>query len=200
LENDNIYIGYKGNLENVLSTQDLIIKGMHNVYNSMAAILTAKLFNISNESIRSTLYIFKGVEHRLEFVREFKGIKFFNDSKATNVDSVWFALQGFKEPIVLILGGRDKGNDYNQIKNEVNKYVKKIIAVGESKEKVYNFFNQLKPVEISVDFNDAVVKAFNSAAYGDVVLLSPACASFDQFENYEQRGTIFKELVNAIKH
>ena len=139
-----------------------------------------------------------GVEHRLEFVREYKGVKFYNDSKATNVDSVWYALQGFTEPIVLILGGRDKGNDYGLIKKEVNNFVKKIIAVGESKEKVFDFFNSFKPVEKSLDFKDAVIKAYKSAVTGDVVLLSPACASFDQFENYEQRGTVFKELVNSI--
>lgn len=198
---DNIvYVSFNGSSENVLNTDKLIFKGMHNVYNSMAAILSAKIFNVSNKSICNTLYNFTGVEHRLEYIKEYKGIKFYNDSKATNVDSVWFALQGFQEPIVLILGGRDKGNDYNQIKNEVEKYVKKIIAVGESKEKVFNFFKSFKPVEIAEDFNDAVVKAYSSAISGDIVLLSPACASFDQFENYEQRGTIFKKLVNSINY
>jgi UDP-N-acetylmuramoylalanine--D-glutamate ligase len=164
----------------------------------MASILTAKIFGIRKESIGKTLSEFKGVEHRLEFVRELNGITFYNDSKATNVNSVWYALQGFSEPIILILGGRDKGNNYNEIEKEVKKYVKHIIALGESREKVYNFFKDKVPTTLADNMTDAVNKAFSYAQARNVVLLSPACASFDQFENYEHRGREFKRIVNEL--
>jgi UDP-N-acetylmuramoylalanine--D-glutamate ligase len=171
---------------------------MHNVYNSMASVISAKLLGIDKEVIQKTLENFKGVEHRLEFVREINGIKFYNDSKATNVNSVWYALQGFDEPIVLILGGRDKGNDYREIEKEVKKYVKHIVAIGESKMKVYNFFNSKVPVTVAEDIEDAVYKAASEASGKGIVLLSPACASFDMFENYEHRGREFKKIVNKL--
>jgi UDP-N-acetylmuramoylalanine--D-glutamate ligase len=145
-----------------------------------------------------TLANFKGVEHRLEFVREINGVKFYNDSKATNVNSVWYALRGFMEPIVLILGGKDKGNDYTEIEKEVNEHVKYIVAIGESKQKIYNFFEGKVKVTLAEDMKDAVNKAAAAALSNDVVLLSPACASFDMFENYEHRGREFKKIVNSL--
>ena len=132
----------------------------------------------------------------MEFVREINGIKFINDSKATNVDSVWYALRSFDEPIYLILGGKDKGNNYNDIKEEVKKRVKKIYAIGSSAQKVYEFFKNIKPVEIVDSLAAAVEHGLADAAVGDIVLLSPACASFDMFKNYEDRGTQFKSIVN----
>jgi len=198
LDNYNlIYFYYEGE-ENIIDTQKLIIKGQHNVYNSMASVITAKILGIEKSVIQKTLENFKGVEHRLEYVRELNGIKYYNDSKATNVNSVWYALQGFNEKIVLILGGRDKGNDYREIEAEVKKYVKHVIAIGESKQKVYDFFKRIVPVTIAGDMENAVYIASEAASKNDVVLLSPACASFDMFDNYEHRGKEFKRIVNNL--
>ena len=195
---DLIYFYYMGE-EKIIDTQKLVIKGQHNVYNAMASVISAKIFGIEKEFIRKTLENFKGVEHRLEYVRELNGVKFYNDSKATNVNSVWYALKGFTEPLVLILGGKDKGNDYSQIEKEVLQHVKHIIAIGESKQKVFDFFNGKVTVEKADDMTDAVNKSALNAAEGEVVLLSPACASFDMFENYEHRGMEFKKIVNSLK-
>lgn len=184
--------------EKIMDTQQLIIKGMHNVYNSMASVISAKLLGVDKKVIQNTLQNFRGVEHRLEFVRAINGIKFYNDSKATNVNSVWYALQGFDEPIILILGGRDKGNDYREIEEEVRKYVKHIIAIGESKSKVFKFFNSKVPVTLANDMEDAVMKAAGESRGHGIVLLSPACASFDMFDNYEHRGKVFKDIVNKL--
>jgi UDP-N-acetylmuramoylalanine--D-glutamate ligase len=194
---DLIYYYYMGE-ENIIDTQKLIIKGEHNVYNAMASVISAKIFGIERECIKKSLENFKGVEHRLEYIRDINGIKFYNDSKATNVNSVWYAVKGFKEPLVLLLGGKDKGNDYSEIEKEVKDHVKHIIAIGESKMKVFNYFKDIVPVTIAESFEDAVFKAAGNAAKGDVVLLSPACASFDMFDNYEHRGTEFKRLVNSL--
>lgn len=194
---DLIYFYYMGE-ENVIDTQKLIIKGQHNVYNTMASVISAKIFGIEKEFIKKTVENFKGVEHRLEFVRDINGIKFYNDSKATNVNSVWYALQGFNERLVLILGGKDKGNEYSQIEKEVKEHVKHIIAIGESKQKVYNYFRNIIPTTVASSLEDAVNKAASNAKSGDVVLLSPACASFDMFDNYEHRGREFKRIVNSL--
>ena len=198
IDNHNLIYFYNKGEENLIDTRRLNIKGQHNVYNSMASVIAAKVFGVKKESIKKTLENFKGVEHRLEFVRELNGIKFYNDSKATNVNSVWYALQGFDKPIVLILGGRDKGNDYSQIENEVKKYVKHIVAIGESKQKVYDFFKNIVPVSIANDMEDAVDKAASAARKNEIVLLSPACASFDMYENFEHRGKEFKKAVNSL--
>lgn len=195
---DLVYFYYMGE-ENIIDTQNLIIKGQHNVYNAMASVISAKIFGIEKNYIKKTLENFKGVEHRLEYVRTLEGVKYYNDSKATNVNSVWYALKGFSEPLVLILGGKDKGNDYSQIEKEVKQHVKHIIAIGESRQKVYDYFNKILPVTIADTMEDAVSKAANNAAPGEVVLLSPACASFDMFDNYEHRGTEFKRIVNLLQ-
>ncbi len=195
---DLVYFYYMGE-ENIIDTQNLIIKGQHNVYNAMASVISAKIFGIEKDYIKKTLENFKGVEHRLEFVRTLEGVKYYNDSKATNVNSVWYALKGFSEPLVLILGGKDKGNDYSQIEKEVKQHVKHIIAIGESRQKVYDYFNKILPVTIADTMEDAVSKATNNAAPGEVVLLSPACASFDMFDNYEHRGAEFKRIVNSLQ-
>ncbi len=148
--------------------------------------------------IVDALQTFESVEHRLELVREIDGVKFINDSKATNVDSVWYALRSFDEPIFLILGGQDKGNDYEQIKQLVIEKVVKIYAIGSSADKIFNFFHNSVKVEIKNSMNDVITSAINEAREGEVVLLSPACASFDMFDNYEHRGKAFKEAVNNI--
>ncbi len=193
-----VYFYYLGH-ENIIDAGDLIIKGPHNIYNALASVISAKIFNIRKEYIKKTLSEFKGVEHRVEFVRELNGVKFYNDSKATNVNSLWYALQGFSEPIVLILGGKDKGNDYSEIKNEVRKYVKNIVAIGSSKDKIYDYFKNIVPVTRAKGFEEAVMTAYSKAEENSVVLLSPACASFDMFDNFEHRGREFKRIVNELE-
>jgi UDP-N-acetylmuramoylalanine--D-glutamate ligase len=180
------------------SRNDINIRGEHNLSNAMSVICAAKVFNLENAGIVKGLQTFESVEHRLEMVREVNGVKYVNDSKATNVDSVWYALKSFDEPILLILGGQDKGNDYEQIKDLVIQKVKKIYAIGSSAEKVFNFFHNDVKVEIEKSLEDAVKSASREAIKGDVVLLSPACASFDMFNNYEHRGKVFKEAVNKL--
>jgi len=177
---------------------EMQIQGEHNIANAMAVINAAKIFGFDNEKIKEGLRTFKGVEHRLELVREINGVKYINDSKATNVDSVWYALRSFDEPLLLILGGQDKGNDYERIKNLVEEKVKKIYAIGSSAEKVYNFFHNIVKVELKISLEEVISSASKEARNGDVVLLSPACASFDMFDNYEHRGKVFKEAVNNL--
>lgn len=189
----------EGKRTQMIPTNEVSIRGLHNLYNAMAATLAAQLLGVSAASIRATLKNFKGVEHRLEYVREFEGVKYFNDSKATNVDSVRYALQAFSEPIVILLGGRDKGNDYSMLRELVKKNVRAIVAIGESAEKVEKAFSDIKQTARATSMREAVATARQLAQPGDVVLLSPACASFDWFENYEHRGRVFKELVNQLQ-
>jgi UDP-N-acetylmuramoylalanine--D-glutamate ligase len=164
----------------------------------MTATLVGQLRGVGTASIRATLKNFKGVEHRQEFVREVNGVRYFNDSKATSVEAVWYALQAFDRPLVLMLGGRDKGNDYTRILDLVRTNVRAIVAMGESADKVEKAFSGVKPVRRAGSIDEAVILAQSLAQSGDVVLLSPACASFDWFEDYEQRGRVFKELVKNL--
>ena len=195
LNNGRIVVSLGGKETPILPVEELSLKGMHNVQNAMAAALVGLLCDVSAASLRATLRNFKGVEHRLEFVRERNGVRYVNDSKATNVDSVWYALQAFKEPLVLLMGGRDKGNDYARLKDLVKDHVKAIVAIGESASTVEEAFQSQTSVVRASSMDDAVRRASDLAVPGDVVLLSPACASFDWFENYEHRGRVFKELV-----
>ena len=188
-----------GYVQNICKLEDLSLKGEHNLLNTLAVINVAMNIGLTPEEVRKGINTFEGVEHRLEFVTEINGIKIINDSKATNVDAVWYALRSFKEDIYLILGGKDKGNDYNQIKDEVKKRVKKIYAVGSSAQKIYSFFKNITEVEIIDSFDETVNKGIADANSGDVLLLSPACASFDMFKNYEDRGNQFKKIVNGLK-
>lgn len=196
LENDEVKFVKNDISEFACQVSDIFIKGEHNIQNAMAVIIAAKIFNLDNEKILEALRSFKGVEHRLELVREIEGIKFINDSKATNVDSVIVALKSFTEPIFLILGGQDKGNDYSMIEHLVVGKVKKIYAIGTSAEKVFNYFHKKVKTEIKKDFDEVINASLSEAREGDVVLLSPACASFDMFDNYEHRGKVFKSIVN----
>jgi len=180
------------------SLSDINLRGEHNYANAMAVINAAKIFEFDNIKIVEGLKTFKGVEHRLEFVREIDGVKYINDSKATNVDSVWYALRSFDQPIYLILGGQDKGNDYNQIKELVLDKVKKIYAIGSSADKVFNFFHHDVKVEIKQTLEEVVTAVNSEARENDIVLLSPACASFDMFNDYEHRAKVFKESVNKL--
>jgi UDP-N-acetylmuramoylalanine--D-glutamate ligase len=184
-----------GDVTRIVPVGQMSLRGMHNQYNAMAAVLIARVMGVPAGSVRSTLRNFKGVEHRLEVVREHLGVRFVNDSKATNVDSVWYALQSFDAPLVVLIGGRDKGNDYSRLYDLVKRHVKSIIAIGESAAKVVNAFESLVPVVAAGAMDEAVRLAASRAGRGDIVLLSPACASFDWFDNYEHRGRVFKELV-----
>lgn len=184
--------------EEICETSALFVKGIHNQYNAAATATIGKIVGISNTDIQKAFESFKGVEHRVEFVKEYKGVKYYNDSKATNVDSVWYALKSFEEPIILILGGKDKGNDYNELKNLVHEKVKKIYAIGSSAEKVKSFFGEIVNTELKDSFDDCIKSSLIDAVSGDVLLLSPACASFDMFNNYEHRGEEFKNSVNRI--
>jgi UDP-N-acetylmuramoylalanine--D-glutamate ligase len=208
VENSRLVTILQGKKNDVIATNDISIPGKHNLYNAMAATLAGQLFDVSVASIRATLKNFKGVEHRLEFVREVDGVRYVNDSKATNVDSVWHALQSYANPIVLILGGRDKGNDYTKLIDLVEKNVRAIVAIGESAEKVARAFHGKAPVEVvntigseipnRVSMESALHAARRLARPGDVVLLSPACASFDWFHDFEERGQVFKEIVGKL--
>lgn len=177
---------------------DINLRGEHNIANAMAVINIAKILNLDNQKIISALKTFKGVEHRLELVRELDGVKYINDSKATNVDSVWYALRSFDDPIFLILGGKDKGNDYSKIAELVSEKVKKIYAIGSSADKVFNYFHKDVKVEVKLTLEECVSAANKEARENEVVLLSPACASFDMFIDYEHRGRVFKEAVNKL--
>lgn len=181
------------------SISDLTIRGNHNMYNSMAAGITAILANISDESIREAFRTFKGAEHRLERVANVKGVTYINDSKATNVNSCWYALQSMTTPVVLILGGKDKGNDYTEIEALVKEKVSALICLGVDNTKLHAFFDGKVPhIEDAGSMQEAVDAAYRLAKKGDTVLLSPCCASFDLFKSYEDRGTQFKEMVKNL--
>lgn len=178
---------------------DLALQGKHNAYNSMAAGIAARLLDIRKETIRESLSDFQNVEHRLEMVARVHGIEFINDSKATNVNSTWYALESMTKPVVLILGGVDKGNDYSVLNDLVKEKVTAIICMGKDNKKIHKAFDTI--VENVVDAGsaeEAVALGYRLAKKDQVVLLSPACASFDLFENYEDRGHKFKKAVKSL--
>jgi UDP-N-acetylmuramoylalanine--D-glutamate ligase len=198
VEKGRVMISVSGKVEEIIDAKDIAIKGLHNLYNSMAAALAARVMGVEGEPIRETLKTFEGVEHRLEFVRQINGVKYVNDSKATNIDSVWYALQSFDEPLIVLIGGRDKGNDYSRLNDLVRQHVKVIVAIGESADKVFESFRNITKVEKAESMEAAVRRAAEMAAPGEVVLLSPACTSFDWFDNFEHRGRVFKEIVKKL--
>ena len=177
---------------------DLALNGLHNVFNSMAAGLSACLCDVSKDSIREALSDFTGVEHRLEFIADIDGVEWINDSKATNVNSCYYALESMKRPTVLILGGKDKGNDYSEILPLVQEKVKSIVAMGKDNAKIIDFFTGKVPQIVDThSLADAAEACRKLASAGDTVLLSPCCASFDLFKSYEDRGRQFKDYVNT---
>ena len=182
-----------------MSVKELTIKGKHNVKNAMAATIAAQLINTRRNAIRENLASFKGVEHRLEFVKEINDVRYINASKATNINSVYFALESMPDNVILILGGQDKGNDYNILLPYVKQKVKAIVCLGLDNEKIKQTFQSIVPRIIETQsMVDAVANSKNLAEPGDTVLLSPACASFDLFTSYEDRGKQFVECVNNL--
>ena len=182
-----------------MSIEDFALKGKHNQYNSMAAGLAASAVDIRKEKIREALQTFESLEHRMETVATIKNVEFINDSKATNVNSTWFALESMEKPVILILGGVDKGNDYSLLKELVKEKVKAIVCMGTENRKIHEAFGDIVSLMVNTDnAKDAVQSAFHFSSKGDVVLLSPACASFDLFKNYEDRGNQFKKAVKEL--
>ena len=183
-----------------LKREELSLAGKHNIYNQLAAGLAANVYGISHDAIAAGLEDFPGVEHRLEKVATVDGVRYINDSKATNVDACWYALESMTTPTVLIIGGKDKGNDYNEIKEMVQKKCSALVYLGADNTKLHNFFDQLGlPVRDTHSMNDCVAACRELAKSGDTVLLSPCCASFDLFKNMEDRGEQFKQLVRDMK-
>lgn len=182
-----------------MSVYDFTLKGKHNQYNTMAAGLAASIVGIRKSKIREAVQSFESLEHRMEFVVAIRGVDFINDSKATNVNSTWYALESMRKPTILILGGVDKGNDYDMLRDLVKEKVKAIICLGVDNKKIHDTFEHDVPVMVDAASADEAVKsAFRLASPGDVVLLSPACASFDLFNNYEDRGEQFKKAVRNL--
>jgi UDP-N-acetylmuramoylalanine--D-glutamate ligase len=182
-----------------MSIYDFALKGKHNQYNTMAAGIAATTLGIRKEKIREAVSNFHSLEHRMEFVAMVRGVEFINDSKATNVNSTWYALESLANPTVLIVGGVDKGNDYALIEELVTEKVKAIVCMGTDNKKIIDAFKgKVAVIEETNSASAAVLTAFKLAVKGDTVLLSPACASFDLFKNYEDRGTQFKDAVKAL--
>lgn len=182
-----------------MSVYDFTLKGKHNQYNTMAAGLAASIVGIRKSKIREAVQSFEALEHRMEFVVTIRGVEFINDSKATNVNSTWYALESMRKPTILILGGVDKGNDYDMLRELVKEKVKAIVCLGLDNRKIHDAFkNDVSLMINTTSAEEAVKGAFHFANPGDVVLLSPACASFDLFNNYEDRGNQFKKAVKSL--
>lgn len=182
-----------------MTVEELALQGKHNIYNSMAAGIASRILDIRKEIIRESLSDFVNIEHRLEYVAKINDIEFINDSKSTNVNSAWYALESYDKPIIWIAGGVDKGNDYSMLKDLVKAKVKAIVCLGKDNKKLIKAFKDVVPlIEETSSVEEAVAVAYRIGKKGDVVLLSPACASFDLFENYEDRGSKFKAAVRRL--
>ncbi len=198
LTNAQMHVKWKGE-EMQMSVDDFALKGKHNQYNSMAASMSGTAIGIRKEKIREALQTFESLEHRMEPVSTIRGVEFINDSKATNINSTWYALESMNKPVILILGGVDKGNDYGILKELVVEKVKAIVCMGTENMKIHEAFGDVVSLIVNTEnAADAVQSAFHFAEKGDVVLLSPACASFDLFKNYEDRGMQFKKAVKDL--
>jgi UDP-N-acetylmuramoylalanine--D-glutamate ligase len=198
IENDELIVDYPNKTE-IMTIHEFALKGRHNTYNSMAAAIAGKILYIRKEVIRESLADFQGVEHRLEPVITVCGINFINDSKATNVNSAWYALECMENRLIWIVGGVDKGNDYSELYTLVKQKVKAIVCLGKDNKKIVDAFKDM--VETIVEtgsMEEAVRSSYYLAKKGETVLLSPACASFDLFKNYEDRGRQFKQAVRNL--
>ena len=197
INNEQLIINTNENF--TMSIHDLALKGKHNAQNSLASGIASRILEIRKESVRESLSDFVNVEHRLEFVAKVHGIEFINDSKATNVNSTWFALESMDKPCVWIVGGVDKGNDYTELANLVTDKVKAIICLGENNQKIIEAFEgSVETIVETTSALEAVAYGYRLAKKDETVLLSPACASFDLFENYEERGNAFKKAVRSL--
>ena len=185
--------------ERIIETSDIPLRGAHNIDNVMASALVGFLLSVPLSSIRKTIKSFHGLEHRLERITEIGGVEFYNDSKATNVEAAITSINSFNQSIVLILGGRDKGSDFNKLRKSIQEKVKKVILVGEAKEAIKKSLKDYIPMADTSSLGEAVAEGFASAESGDVVLLAPACTSFDMFSNFEERGRRFKQEVYALE-
>jgi len=198
-ENKNVKINLPNRDEFEMNIEELSLQGKHNVYNNMASGLIAKVQELRNQSMKESMGSYVNIEHRLEHVALIGGVNYINDSKATNVNSVWYALESFSTNIVLLLGGVDKGNDYDMLRDLVKQKVKAIICIGKDTSRIHDAFDdEVEVIVNSSSMEDAVNIASHIAEKGDTVLLSPAWASFDWFKNYEERGDKFKEAVMAL--
>lgn len=198
VNDNNLYLNIHNNLF-TMSIFELALQGKHNLYNSMAAGVAARILDIRKESIRESFADFRNAEHRMEFVNTVHGIDFINDSKATNVNSAWFALESMQKPVVWILGGVDKGNEYEMLNDLVKEKVKAIVCLGKDNKKIHEAFGSIvSDITDTLSAQEAVSVAYQKGKKGDVVLLSPCCASFDLFKNYEDRGRQFKAAVKAL--
>jgi UDP-N-acetylmuramoylalanine--D-glutamate ligase len=198
IDRNEIVIDYQ-NKSNLMTIHELALKGRHNIYNSMAAAIAGKVLNIRKDVIRESLADFQGVEHRLEPVITICGINFINDSKATNVNSAWYALECMESKVIWIVGGIDKGNDYSELFELVTKKVKAIVCLGKDNKKIMEAFKDKVPTVVETfSMEEAVRSSYYLAKKGETVLLSPACASFDLFKNYEDRGRQFKQAVRNL--
>lgn len=195
---EQMHVKYTDN-EYQMFLNELSLQGKHNIYNSMAAAITGKVLNIENNILRESLSTFKGVEHRLEKVLKVKNVLYINDSKATNVNSAWYALESMNTPVVWIAGGKDKGNDYEPLYELVKDKVRVLICLGADNSKLHKCFGgMVAEIHDARSAEEAVSIAYQKALPGETVLLSPACASFDLFKNYEERGRLFKEAVSKL--
>ena len=174
------------------------LPGNHNLANVLAAVAIALLCGCPVEVIRRAITAFSGLEHAMEFVRELRGVKYYNDSKGTNVDATGKALDSFDSPILLILGGKDKGGNFGQLQDLIVRKAKRVILIGESAPRLAQLLKDCKPISLAGSLSEAVTLAEHEAVSGDVVLLSPACASFDMFRNYDERGKQFKKFVHQL--
>ena len=197
IQNDELNVNVSGE-QQTMSVYDFALKGKHNQYNTMAACVAGATMDIRKNQIREAVQTFQSLEHRMESVTMVRGVEFINDSKATNVNSTWYALESMTKPTVLILGGVDKGNDYSLIKELVEEKVKAIVCMGLDNQKIHAAFDGVVKVIDTASAQNAVQTAYELATVGDAVLLSPACASFDLFKNYEDRGKQFKEAVMSL--
>ena len=196
---ESIMINLHGEEERLMQVNQVALRGRHNLYNSLAAAVAARVVDIRSEIVRESLAAFEGVPHRLELIRTISGIRFVNDSKSTNVNSLWYALESFREPIVLIAGGRDKGNDYTSVADLVKNKARAVVAIGESADTVLRDLGRHAPDAVHAESMEQAIEFAQALAQpGDVVLLSPACASFDMFEDYIDRGETFRRIVNAL--
>ena len=199
LEGDNIHFNINQIDQLTMSIAELALQGKHNIYNSMASGIVSKVLDIRNTVIRESMGDIKNIEHRLEHVAKISGVDYINDSKATNVNSTWYALESVNADVILIMGGVDKGNDYDMLKDLVKQKVKAIVCLGKNNKRIHEAFED--DVEIIVNTfsaHEAVQVAYHLATKGNTVLLSPACASFDLFKNYEDRGNQFKMAVKEL--